>query len=276
VATDQKTAPTDDVAKGVPAIDNEIITYRAISGMAVVSVVCGILASFSFASLYFLAFSVAAIGAGFLALRSIKRFPDMFTGRGLANAGITLGLVLGLAAYTYEFVTNYVRTSDAGRFAKHYAEVMKTGSLGDILLLDMNPAMRKGKSAKDAESDLEAAQAKPKEKMSMDQRITPIRTLRKRLAASPNENFHFVDIEGHGIEETHGAAIQYYAFALFEAEGPGSKEFPETKQYALAILKGQPAGRSTEWWVDDIKFPYVPQTYALPTQAADDGHGHPH
>jgi Domain of unknown function (DUF4190) len=278
VATDQKTAPSDGVAIATPAIENEIITYRAISAMAVTSLICGVLAVCSFATLYFLAFSLFAVLFGILALRTIKQYPDTFAGRALANAGIALGLTFGLIAFTSDFVTNYVRSSSAGRFAAHYADVMKTGSLGDVLLLDMNPDRRKGKTGADVENEMELQAAKPKERMSVEQRVGPIRTLRKRLAASGSENFHFIDIESHGIEETHGSAIQYYALALFEAEGPGSTEFPEKKQFALAVLKGQPSGRTTEWWVDDIKFPYVPKTFEMKAAPPpdDDGHGHAH
>ena len=50
-------------------------------------------------------------------------------------------------------------------------------------------------------------------------------------------------------------------FALFEVKGPGSKEFPEKKQYALAVFKGRPKGRQYEWWVESVKFPYKPQTF---------------
>jgi hypothetical protein len=277
VATDQKINLTDNAAIPSSAIDNEIATYRAISGKAIFSIVCGIFASCSFASLYFLAFSICAVLFGVLALRAIKQFPDMYTGTTLANAGIGLGLVFGLAAFTYDTVTNYNRSSSAGKFAQAYADVMISGSLGDVLLQGLNPESRKNKKAADVEAELEAVQAKPKEKMAMEQKINPIRTLRKRLQASKDEKFHFVDIETHGIEETHGAHFQYYAVALFEVEGPGSAEFPEKKQLAAAVLKGVPSGRITEWWVDDIKFPYVPKSIGpVESKPVDDGHGHAH
>jgi hypothetical protein len=276
VATDQKTTAVDELALTTPAIENEIATYRAISGLAVTSLICGILAVCSFAGLSFLAFSFVAIVAGFLALRNIKLFPDMYTGKGLANAGIALGLIFGLIAITSDFVTGYVRTSGASRFAKHYAEVMKTGTLGDVLLLDMNPQFRKDKTPADLERELEADLANPKPRMMAEQRSSGVRTLRKRLAASPSEVFHFVDIENHGVDDTRGASIQYFALALFEAEGPGSKEFPEKEQFALAILKGQPSGRSIEWWVEEFKFPYSPKSFELQSKPADDGHGHAH
>ncbi len=70
--------------------------------------------------------------------------------------------------------------------------------------------------------------------------------------------------------------IPIFALALFEVHGPGSKEFPEKEQFALAILKGLREGKQYEWWVEDIRFPYKPRTYVAPTKAPDDGHGHAH
>src|SRR5262245_38867194 len=58
-------------------IENELPTYRAISNLAVFSVISGALASFSFADLTFLFFSVLAIVLGILAHRAIKRTPDV-------------------------------------------------------------------------------------------------------------------------------------------------------------------------------------------------------
>src|SRR5579875_3187357 len=67
------------------AIENEIPTYRAISNRAVFSVICGVLASFSFADLIFLVFAVLAVVLGVTANLAIKRKPDLLTGTRLAN-----------------------------------------------------------------------------------------------------------------------------------------------------------------------------------------------
>jgi hypothetical protein len=78
------------------------------------------------------------------------------------------------------------------------------------------------------------------------------------------------------MDESHSSDISYYALALFEVEGPGTKEYPEKTQYALAIFKGRSRGHHFEWWVDDLKYPYLPKTFVVAPKAADDGHGHPH
>ena len=55
MATDQTSGLIlDQSAEAPPAIENEIPTYRAISSRAVFSLICGVLASFCFANLFFL------------------------------------------------------------------------------------------------------------------------------------------------------------------------------------------------------------------------------
>ena len=65
MSIDQKTSVSDterDEAGAV--IENEIPTYRAISGRAIFCLVCGVLSVFSFAHPIFYVFSVLAVGMG--------------------------------------------------------------------------------------------------------------------------------------------------------------------------------------------------------------------
>jgi hypothetical protein len=275
VATDQTSRLIVDESAPTPsAIENELPTYRAISGPAVCSLICGILASFSFANLFWLIFATLAVVLGIVANVAIKHYPDILTGRRLANAGIAMGLVFGLVASTYTAVQSFVLTREAAKFGRQYAEVFHTGSLGDILWYNLHPEMRKTKTPQQVLKEFESAKAK--ERMSIDQKVAPMNSLRKRLATSKDETFHFVDIENQGQDDSNPREIGYFATALFEVEGPGSKEFPEKKQYALAILKGRSKGRHFEWWVEDVRFPYKPSSYQAPEKAVDDGHGHAH
>ena len=91
-------------------IENELPTYRAISNLAIFSLVCGALAIFSFAHPFFYLAAILAVVLGMLAHRAIRQYPDMLTGHGIANAGIALGLIFGLGCGTYTTVQTFVRT----------------------------------------------------------------------------------------------------------------------------------------------------------------------
>jgi hypothetical protein len=275
VATDQFShVEVDERAKAPPAIENELPTYRAISARAVFSLICGVLASFSFAHWFFLVFAVLAVVFGILANVAIKRHPDMLTGRGLANAGAAMGLVFGLVVSTYGAVHDFILTREASRFGKYYAKLLEQDSFGDILMYNLHPEIRKTKNTQQVLTEYETAKAK--EKMMIEQQTAPLMHLRKRLASSKQEHVRFIDIETHGVDDTRAGEISYYALALFEVEGPANKDFPNKTQYAMAFLRGRPKGRHYDWWVEDVKFPYQPRSFAPPTKAVDDGHGHAH
>ena len=119
MATDQKisTIDTEPVASG-PVIENEIPTYRAISARAIFSVAFGVLSACTLAHPFFYVFAILAIGFGIWAHLKIQQFPDMLTGQGLANVGIGLGLVFGLASGTFSTVQYFVQVQ-TGESVRH-------------------------------------------------------------------------------------------------------------------------------------------------------------
>jgi Domain of unknown function (DUF4190) len=275
VTSNQNTSTIDpELDQGDPVIPNQLPAYRAISAQAVFSVFFGILAIFSFAHWFFYVFSILAIGMGILANRAIRRYPDMLTGGSLAKSGITLGLIFGLVSGTYTGVQTFVRTRAAESFARKYAEVLKSGSEGDVLWYNLHPLQRKDKTPADVLKEFESAKAK--DRMMMEQKTGAMRNLKKLLASSKDEEIHFVKINSVGQDESRGSDVTLYAVAVFEVEGPGNKEFPEKHQNAAVVFKGNAKGRHYEWWVDEMKFPYNLETIAPSVKPVDDGHGHAH
>jgi hypothetical protein len=253
------------------AIENELPTYRAISNRAVFSVICGVLASFSFADLIFLIFAILAVVLGVLANTAIKRQPDLLTGRRLANAGIALGLIFGLTVATYTAVQNFILGREASRFALVYAKVLKEGSFGDALLYRDPPEAREKKTAAEKEKEYESIRTR--ERMMAEQKMAPLTNLRKALVPK-DAQLHFVGIESQGPDANRVGGVFYFATALYEVDRPAAKGAAAAPQYALALFKGQQKGRHYGWWVEDILFPYQPRSYRAAAKPVDDGHGH--
>jgi hypothetical protein len=274
VSTDQ-TAPM--IAEEPPPltspIENELPTYRAISARAVCSVIFGVLASFSFASLNFLVFAALAVIFGILANRAIRRTPDVLTGTRLANAGIALGLIFSLTVITYTAIQGIIIHREAKRFGLDYARIIKEGSLGEALLL-REPSDRHGDAtAADKEKELE--QMKSRDKMMLEMKLGPLMDLRKAVA-SKDAQMKFVDVEATGVDDSVPGGVFYFAAVLYELENvvPTKKWGDQTHLYALAFLKGRAKGRKYDWWVDDVRFPYTPKTFQMTAKPVDDGHGH--
>ncbi len=277
MATDQKTSTTDsELMNSEPVIENEIPTYRAISARAIFSVACGVISACTFVHWFFYLFSILAIGFGIWAHQKIKELPDILTGQKLANLGIGLGLVFGLASGTFTTVQYMVRHRQATSFAKKYTEVLKRGDLGEMLWYNSTPDGRKGKTGKELVDEMES---KPKEKRMIQQNMGPLSqllNLQERVSTLKGQDVRFIQLEAIGEEATLGPVVLVYAFALFEIEGPTNKKFHEPHEYVLAVMKAKPAGSVYEWWVETLVYPYTPLSYVAPEKAADDGHGHAH
>lgn len=262
-------APATDPGT-VSAIENELPAYRAISPRAIVALILGILAVLSFASWYFLSLAVAAVLVGYLADRKIQRFPNVLTGRGLAQAGMGLGLIFGLTAVTITTVQGVLRTNQAKAFSRIFINAAKKGTFDQIVWFSHHPDARALSTPEKLTAEMEKQQGGP---MMIDQKFGPHRALKKALG-EPGADIHFKSIESHGED-----GLNPFAAVVLEVDSPQAKNPAEKEQHALAFMKGTKTrtGRY-EWWVESLQFPYKPSgvPFQPPAKHADDGHGHSH
>jgi len=267
VALDQNVTPSATEPTRGSAIENEIPAYRAISPGAVISLIFGVLALFCFADYLFLPCAAFAVVIGLLADRKIQRYPEVLTGRGLAQAGIALGLIFGLASVTTGTVQSYLRKYSATKFARGYVKVLKDGGIEDAFWYTRLPDARKNKSPAEVYKEFQSGVREP---IVLDSEIGMIKAIQKRLASNPGQEIHFSKIEN---QSTDGLAI--IATALLELHGPPTKPYRD-QEYALLNLKADGRKSRYEWWVESIIYPYEPSTFVPAPKPVDDGHGHGH
>ncbi|MCA1686824.1 MAG: DUF4190 domain-containing protein [Planctomycetia bacterium] len=254
----------------VPAIENEIPAYRAISPRAVVALILGVLSVLSFASWYFLVLAAAAVLLGFLADRQIQRFPDALTGRGMAQAGLGLGLMFGLTSVTVTSVQGLLRVNQAKAFARTYQNVLSKGTFAEAVWYGQHPSQR----AESSPDEILKQLSQPGQTAAVfEERYAPIRAIKTALA-EPKAEIHFLRVENHGDEE-----LTPFAGVVYEVHTPEARNPAERERLALAVIKGAKAkNRALEWWVTDVVFPYKEKSFVAPPPEpkADDGHGHSH
>ena len=252
-----------------PVIENEIPAYRAISARAVSSLVLGLCSVFCFTSLWFLLVVAASVVFGWVALRAIRRLPDILTGSSLAKAGIGLGLVFGISATAQVFVQDIMLSYEASEFAKMYVDVLKTHPIADAIWYLQPPDYRKDRTPDQLVEELKKAKS-PSTGDTYGTLTAEIRAIKDRIK-EPNQEIHYSRLETKLAD-----GLTSYANALVDLDGPATKDFPDTEQFALIeMVKGPNAGRN-DWKVRSIKFPYKPASMALMTEKKDDGHGHSH
>ncbi len=267
MATEPKAPATATPFAGA-AIDNEIPAYRAVSAKAVGALVLGLASVLSFADWRFLLVAGAAVVLGALALRDLRRLPDVLTGRGLANAGIGLAIVFGLSSLTLTQVQGLMLRRDAQAFGASYAKTLQEKSLAEAFWYKVPPESRKTMSPEQVLKELQASSRDP---MEMEMRIAAIRNLKERLGAAPGEKVVAERVEAIGTE-----GLAPVAAILLTVTGPGSAKYPEKEQHALLEIKADPTTGKYKWWVEDLTFPYTPGNYVAKFKPADDGHGHDH
>ena len=248
-------------------IENELPAYRAISTSAVFALIFGVMSILTFASPYFLVFSVLAIFFGFKAEKSIQKFPDMFTGRKIAQAGFGLGLIFGLSAITVGTVQGVLRANSAKAFAREMESVIQGGTLEQVIWYMQPPSRRENIKPEEL---LEKMRGKGGGSPQMfDTQYGTVKGIKEAIA-DPGAEIHFSSIEKHGDFE-----LIMYALAVYEIHNSKAKDPAKQESFALMSLKAAKNDKGKyEWWIEDIKYPYQPNTFVLPTKAADDGHGH--
>jgi hypothetical protein len=249
VAIDPSTARRP-ISGDLPPDENVVSTYRAISPLAIASLVFGIAAILSFLSMWFAISGALAVASGILAIRAIHRLPEALTGERMANVGISLGLLFSLAAVTISLVQVWIIRREAAKFARSYVEAVQSGSLANVMYLHADAAFRKDKTPAENLADLHKAAGKPG---MFDTETRETQLMLDRIKSTPDQKVSLARILRQEVD-----GLNAYAEALLVLEGPKSAEFPAETQYALISLRGYPEGRLYGWKVGSVKFPYSP------------------
>jgi hypothetical protein len=126
-------AQTDSHAKSNAAAisDSPIEVYKSLSRAAIVSIILSLLGLFSFMVSYFLLLPVVGILAGLAGLRSIRNYPEEFSGTRLATAGIALSGLSLIAAPAYHIYV-YATEVPEGYTRVSFSDLMSAQGQPDV------------------------------------------------------------------------------------------------------------------------------------------------
>jgi hypothetical protein len=255
--------------ESVPVIENEIPAYRAISALALASLGLGLLSALSFANFTFLVAAGLAVMLGVYADYRIRRVPDVLTGRGFAQAGVALGLIFGLSSLTSFYVNMALMRREAVAFGERYARDVEAGGAGQAVLYMFPPAQRRRKTPEEALDQLNKSGNGPNGQSMARSHMPGMFLLTDRLKIK-GTTLRYSAIEAVGYD-----GLKPVASVRLTVRDPQSTD-DSPKEYAMLLMEGEPAGRGAQWRVQEVLFPYKPNTYTPPVKAVDDGHGHGH
>ena len=231
-------------------IDNEIPAYRALTPLAVLSLVFGIVSVLTFTELGFSLFGVAGILFGVLAHRKIRAFPELYTGDKLANAGIAVSLMFVLCAWTITLMQGWMITRAADKFGEQYVKAIKSGSFDELAYYQATPDQRKGKTAQKVASEMMEGVRAQREFEMIHVGLTH---LFERVKTAKDQ----LKIDYEGVTNHASDGLQVKAIQRFAVTGPVTKDFPEATQYAGVFITGLPKNNEYEWFVTSVDFPVV-------------------
>lgn len=268
MATEHEVAPKSELSDRGVVIENEIPAYRAIEPAAVISLICGLASALCFADVRFVVAAVAAVALGAWADWKIRRLPEVYTGRGMAQAGIAMGIIFSLSSVTIGYVQSAVLNREALAFAKRYVGVLKTGKLADAVWYRIPPDERRTTTPEELLRKMSQGSSDP---MALEAHLGTTKGLIKRI--KEGADVHVESIENSGYED-----LTKVANVLLKVGGPGpvDPKHPELG-YSLIQVRSNPGQKVAGWYLHELFYPYTPKTLPLATsKPKDDGHGHSH
>ncbi len=256
------TTPAAQVPREEVRVD-DLPTYRALSNRAIAGLVLGLVSALSIASLWFLVAAVGAILLGWQALRLIAKYPDVYTGAGLARAGIGLGIVCGLGSATIVGTQSFILNNEAKKFSRHFAQELKTKDFPTLMWYRVSPAARQGKTGEEVTRE---AQASAREGGIYETEFGPMKVCSDKIREGE------MDVELVSIEQSGLDGLTPYAYAILEVHS--HKTPSEQPFFLLLALKADVKDGRYDWWVERFVYPYTRGTMAAPTPKIDDGHNH--
>ncbi|GIW88863.1 MAG: hypothetical protein KatS3mg108_3187 [Isosphaeraceae bacterium] len=285
MAIESHAASPSTEADLTPAVENELPAYRAISSLAVASLFFGLLALLCFASQTFQFASVAAVVLGALSLRKIQARPDELTGRGLAQLGITLGLICGLSSGTLSIVQDIQLRSKAEQFVRgELVPILADRDLDGALWYKAPPERRRSMTPEQVRKAMDDPNAPGTAYLRVQ--AGGLVQLIDELKSHPQASLEFAGIENTGQDELTPMVVARIAVQWPDgADGHEDGDHDHAGhlhdhdpnkfgQFVGLILKCQRQGRSLAWWVDDYMYPYQPASYKPKAKIADHGHDH--
>jgi hypothetical protein len=269
------------VSDRISAIENEIPEYRAISPLAICSILFGMVSALSFIDPWFLIAGVIAVGFGFLAIRNINRFPTVLTGKSIAQAGIGLALAFSLSAGTITLLNGFILNQRAAAFGKSFAKIIASNDLADAMWYRTPPSGRRGLTPRKLLAELEKASP---DAIALEDRVGPVRNLLQR-AARPGAKLTFEGVEKSGHDRLMTFAVLVYKIqggTLDKKVNPDRPVTPDEKAldqeivHAAIEIRSEAGDPPFSWYIYNVILPYKKHTHVLAVQPVDDGHGHSH
>jgi hypothetical protein len=229
-------------------IDNEVAAYRALSKMAIISVILGLASIFTFTTDYLAVLGLAGLVAGIISITTIKRHPDIYTGEKLANLGIALSILFTLCPLTIHVVQSLMNHREGRKFAEFYVATAEKGTIEELIYLQSPPSSRVDKTP--TEIAKEMRQTSDRKMSEFEMMNGGLIAFKKRVPGNTPVKLELVRIQGEQV-----VGLTYHAAALIKINGGANEEHPKDPDYAFAVFQCNLDSPKREWTVSRLDYP---------------------
>jgi len=232
-----------------PAEEENVVHYRSVSRIAVISLLLGLLSFTAIFSPVLWCVPIVGVMLAVVALRTIPRDRDIMVGRGAAKAALALGLVFLTFATTVNFVRQQTLYRLASPHAKKWIELVQQGHLLEAHQLHLSQRDRVS-----PDEDLEAYYEGNEEARQDMQAVFETPPLSKIVELGRRGKLRFEANEECGLLRDAGeekdVVVQRYAID-YEADGQ-----PQTFSFLVSISRmHDPDHDDARWQVRDVTEP---------------------
>ncbi len=233
------------IATPETSIDGEYTAYRAIQPLASISLVFGIFSILCLLDLSFWPLVVIALASSGVAIRQIRKYPDLLTGQTPAKIGASLAIGFLLAASSINVTQYMINRTRASQFGTGFAKVLADEPLETLIWWELPAQARRSSTPEEAYENMVKQAPNPE---LLRPKVDPLKSLKARLASTPNQVVTF-----QGVKEIRVEELNVLASLLYDVTGPTSEAYPEPKQELLVFLKGNNASGTFEWSVESLR-----------------------
>ncbi len=232
--------------------DVEMAAYRALSGLAVAGLICGLLSPLWLIDPMAWVLPVPLLGLllSVLALRRIRLSAPVLVGRRAAQVGLLLCLLSGTAAPSHWLCYRWAVRREARRFAQQWFDLLAHGQPGKAYQLTQHPTFRQPLDARTLEK-LYAQRSPAREELDNYCNQGLISAL---LALGQRAQVRYYQTEGVAGSGQRDTVIQTYAVTYRDPETGEKKSF----FVSLELLRHRFDSGQAEWQLSQARDGFTP------------------
>ncbi|MCI0333417.1 MAG: hypothetical protein L0228_09360 [Planctomycetes bacterium] len=239
---DAAARPTDSAPAFHAEDVDQVADYRSVSVLALLSLLIGLTSPLILVSRLFLILPLLGAALSLIALRRIATSSELLAGRWAATAGLALCVACGIAAFSRDGVTRYMRTTQAEEFGREWLLMLASNETEQAFRMTVEGA----RPAAPREPGMPPAATTPYDQFMNDPLVQEIST------AGANANVAFLETQEYSVPSRRDFIVRQ-RFQITPYGDAGNSDSSTVIEAVVTLQRSRfPGQRQPRWLV--VKF----------------------